>query len=182
MQIKRNKSIQYLGLEDGKQVVGDAWVGRFHRCCHQLDFLADVAPGASVNSWEGSYADLRGLGAEPCRHPSCGHRRQGRPRTPSFLIYKRGDTAQVKVLSAVGRRHRGRLYPSGRAMQKRVRGEQSSFCEHWETVFTFQLCQYDLALSVSLYMYKQYITMLPFLLEISKYKDCKPNRCNKSFR
>lgn len=58
MQIKRNKSIQYLGLEDGKQVVGDARVGRFHSCCCWLGFLVDVDPGASVNSWEGSCTDL----------------------------------------------------------------------------------------------------------------------------
>lgn len=30
------------------------------------------------------------------------------------------------------------------------------FCEHRETVFTFQLCQYDLALSVSIYVQTVY--------------------------
>lgn len=58
MQIKINKYIQYLGLEDGKQVVGDAQVGRFHSCYCWLGILLDVAPGASINSWEGSYTNL----------------------------------------------------------------------------------------------------------------------------
>ncbi|OPJ72444.1 hypothetical protein AV530_018862 [Patagioenas fasciata monilis] len=75
----------------------------------------DVAPGASTNSWEGSYTDLQGLGSE---HPLCGHHHQGQPCTPSFLIYKgTGPVGQ-------GRRHCGRLSPSGRARQKRVCGEQ----------------------------------------------------------
>lgn len=69
MQIKRNKSIQYLGLEDGKQVVGDVRVGRFHSCCWWLSFLADVAPGASTNSWEGSYTTCEGLGLSPVGTP-----------------------------------------------------------------------------------------------------------------
>jgi len=77
MQIRRNNSIQYLGLEDGKQVVGDAQVGRFQSFCHWLRFLVDIAPGAATNGWAGSYTDLRGLGAEPCGHPSRGHRCRG---------------------------------------------------------------------------------------------------------
>lgn len=58
MQIKINKYIQYLGLEDGKQVVGDAQVGRFHSCYCSLGILLDVATGASIKSWEGSYTNL----------------------------------------------------------------------------------------------------------------------------
>lgn len=58
MQIKINKYIQYLGLEDGKQVVGVAQVGRFHSCYCWLGILLDMAPGASISSWEGSYTNL----------------------------------------------------------------------------------------------------------------------------
>lgn len=65
-----NKSIQYLGLEDGKQVVGDARVGRFHSgCCCWLSFLVDEAPGASVNGWEGSYTTCEGLWPSPVGTP-----------------------------------------------------------------------------------------------------------------
>lgn len=56
------------------------------------------------------------------------------------------------------------------------------FCEHWEQFLLLTLSIWSSSVCLSLYMYKQYITMLPFLLGISKYKDCKPNRCNKSFR